>query len=236
MISGVYEIRNIANGHRYVGSSLNLLKRLRGHKNGLNKNTHHNPHLQSAYDKHGERNFVFIPLLYCDPENILIYEQMCINGLKPEYNISSTAGNTTGCIPGIETRKKMSAAKKGLRFTAEHCQKISQANMGHKQTCFVYSDKRNRKISLSLTGHGISDETRKKMSESQKRPRPWAIGKHRSEETKAKISDAHKGKKLSEETKAKISKALVGRVFSEEHKRKIGEANHRRCVRRSSAN
>ena len=48
-----------------------------------------------------------------------------------------------------------------------------------------------------------------------------------SEETKRKISEAHKGKKLSEETKRKLSEINTGRTFnlSEEAKRKISEGN-----------
>lgn len=59
-----------------------------------------------------------------------------------------------------------------------------------------------------------SEETRKKMSKAHK-------GKHFSEETRNRLSDAHKGKHLSEETKMKISEARNGMKFSEETKRKI---------------
>ena len=52
-----------------------------------------------------------------------------------------------------------------------------------------------------------------------------------SEETKLKISKAHKGKKLSEEHKEKTRQANLGKKLSEEHKKKIseshlGEKNH----------
>ena len=55
-------------------------------------------------------------------------------------------------------------------------------------------------------------------------------GKHHSEETKKKLSEAtrghknHLGKKHSEETKRKISETKKGRNFSEEHRRKISES------------
>ena len=50
-------------------------------------------------------------------------------------------------------------------------------------------------------------------------------GKHHSEESKKKNSEAHKGKKLSEETKKKIGAVWKGKHFSEEHKNKLSEAN-----------
>ena len=63
------------------------------------------------------------------------------------------------------------------------------------------------------------------------------LGKHHSEETKRKISNANKGnknwlgKKHSEETKKKMSESKkgnkynLGRKFSEEHKRKMSQAH-----------
>ena len=50
-----------------------------------------------------------------------------------------------------------------------------------------------------------SDETRKKLSESHKGQRSWNAGKHLSESTKEKLRQANIGKYLSEKTKAKIS-------------------------------
>jgi len=53
-------------------------------------------------------------------------------------------------------------------------------------------------------------------------------GKLRSEETKRKISDSHKGKKQkphSDETKKRMSEAHKGKHLSEEHKRKLSEFN-----------
>ena len=62
----------------------------------------------------------------------------------------------------------------------------------------------------------ISEETRKKMSESQK-------GRHHSEETRKKISESHKRENLSEETLKKRSESLTGHSVSEETRRKISE-------------
>lgn len=70
----------------------------------------------------------------------------------------------------------------------------------------------------------VSDETRIKMSEAHK-------GKTLSEKTKRRLSESKKGKKrapFSDEWKEKISQSTKGRVFSEEHRRKIGVANTKR--------
>lgn len=50
-------------------------------------------------------------------------------------------------------------------------------------------------------------------------------GGRATEETRKKLSEAHKGITLSEEHKKKISEARKGITFSEEHKRKMSEVN-----------
>ena len=58
-------------------------------------------------------------------------------------------------------------------------------------------------MKLHMTGKHLSEETRKKLSESQR-------GKHRKEETRKKISESHKGKQFSEEHRKKLSESLSG--------------------------
>jgi group I intron endonuclease len=65
------------------------------------------------------------------------------------------------------------------------------------------------------TGKHHSEESKRKISEA---------GKNISDDTKRKMSEAKRGIKLSEEHKRKISEAGKGREFSEEHKRKLSES------------
>ena len=96
-------------------------------------------------------------------------------------------------------------------------------------------------------GGSYCEETRRKMSESQKGQTPWNKGKPlsdehcrklseaqkgriHSEETRRKMSETHKGKqyclgyKHSEETRRKLSEAQKGRIHSEETRRKMSES------------
>lgn len=78
-------------------------------------------------------------------------------------------------------------------------------------------------ISESMKGKKHSEETKRKISETQKGIKRGPM----SEEWKQKISESNKGKKLgpkSEETKRKLSEANKGRIISEETKRKLSEA------------
>jgi len=94
--TGIYQIRNKTNGKRYIGSASSIggfLVRWNKHKNELRKAIHHSSKLQRAWNKYGADAFVFEILLYCDPENCLMYEQIAMDHYKPEYNVSQVAGS-----------------------------------------------------------------------------------------------------------------------------------------------
>ena len=95
--SGVYEIRNQMNGKRYIGRSVNLQQRQKVHLSGLHHNTHHNCHLQAAFNKYGESAFAFSVLEYVEEVSQLIpREQHFLDIMMPEYNIASIAGSYRG--------------------------------------------------------------------------------------------------------------------------------------------
>jgi len=96
-----------------------------------------------------------------------------------------------------------------------------------------------------MLGKKLSDETKKKISQSNKGREGHWKGKKLSNETKQKMSKASqhisfwKGRKLSDETKKKMSEAKIGKKIigrkssprgpqSEETKKKISEALKRK--------
>ena len=83
------------------------------------------------------------------------------------------------------------------------------------------SEETKRKLSESLKGRivwnkGIpmSEETKRKLSEINKGRVPPNKGKHHSEESKKKMSESHKGKHLSDETKKKLSEINTNNKMS----------------------
>lgn len=112
--AGVYMIKNILNGKRYVGSSSNLRRRLCSHLSKLNNNTHTNKHLQSAYNKYGQKSFQFIILEYCENvrDTILYLEQKYLD-LKPEYNKATDAIDNSGWHHSKDTIEKMKSNRTG---------------------------------------------------------------------------------------------------------------------------
>jgi len=124
-------------------------------------------------------------------------------------NLTDGGEGLSGRVLSEETRRKLSEVHKGKTLSEEHKIKLSEAKKGKTS---------NRK------GVILSEETKIKMSEAKKNP---------SEETRKKISDAHKANKtippsrkgsiLSEEHRRKIGESNKGKICSEETKRKIGE-------------
>ena len=88
--SGVYVIRCEPTGEVYVGSSVNVVKRVREHFYRLEKGVHRNPRLQSAYKEYGKDSFCSKVVLFCDPTNLELYGKQIIEKLKPEFNIVNT--------------------------------------------------------------------------------------------------------------------------------------------------
>lgn len=67
---GIYCITNLNNNKRYIGQTYDLKYRWMRYKSDLNCGSHHNKHLQSAWNKYGEENFIFEELEYCSLEQL----------------------------------------------------------------------------------------------------------------------------------------------------------------------
>jgi len=115
---GVYMIRNVYNGKRYIGSTGDLFYRLKSHKNKLLINKHSNKHLQYAINKYGIDCFDFQILKFvqlCEQYCLIKYEQYYIDFFKPEYNIQPFA-----------------YLNRGYKHTKEAIEKIRLSGIGRK--------------------------------------------------------------------------------------------------------
>ncbi len=129
-VSGIYELRSTTSGKRYVGSSVDVYGRLWTHRRELRRNGHYNTHLQAAWNKYGEDTFEYVLLLECDHDNLLQYEQFCLDGWKPEYSKAISAER-----PGLgnrwhhteEMKRQISASNKGKPKSRAHCRAIKRA-------------------------------------------------------------------------------------------------------------
>ena len=209
-VSGVYQIVNMVNGHRYIGSTANLRARKSNHWHVLRTGKHENAHLQHAWNKYGEGMFEFRVIGTCHVDDLLRMEQHLLDNCIHEYNIALTAGAAMKGRPkSAETRAKISAAHKGKRHSAETRAKISAAHKGKP-----LSAEHRAKMSEAQRRRRHSAETRAKMSEARKdkpisaetRAKRAAAQKPRSAETRAKISAARKGKPWSKIRRAAYEK------------------------------
>jgi len=106
-ISGIYKIENITNSKKYIGQSKDLEKRIKDHKNSLNKNKHYNVHLQNSHNKYGRGNFTYEIIETCDLDIIDERETFWI-----DYYHSRDSKYGYNVEKGGNTRKKLSAETK----------------------------------------------------------------------------------------------------------------------------
>lgn len=89
-ISGVYAIHSI-DGHIYIGSSVDIMKRWSEHKCRLRNDRHDNKILTDVAAKNGVESLQFRLLLRCSRDNLRFYEQLVIDVLKPTLNVLPTS-------------------------------------------------------------------------------------------------------------------------------------------------
>lgn len=133
--TGVYQLVNLINGKTYVGSSINLNRRLSEYLNPLYIKRNlikGNSAIMNALLKYGYINFGIRILEIMEfnsnlskaelKNNILAKEQYFIDLIKPEYNINKISGSNLGRIYSEEVRIKMSLAKIGVIKRVLFCQ------------------------------------------------------------------------------------------------------------------
>lgn len=172
MTTGIYKIINLTNGMVYVGSAVNVEKRLLQHRKMLRGGYHHSKRLQSAWIKYGEESFKFqIIYVVSDPAILIVKEQEFIDSLKAfgahGYNMRPTAKNQLGMRHTEETKRKMSIAKSGVRQSPESI-KTRAAGIKKSWADGHRSAEQIRALGLNSRGRIVSDETRKKMLRSPK--------------------------------------------------------------------
>lgn len=235
-IVGVYRITNSITGDCYIGSSNNIDRRWRQHRQRLARSSHDNLFLARAWFKYGADAFQFSTLAECDRDDLTKIEQRYLDSEKPEYNIAKIAGQGPGMVGrkhseatleklravefSEERRAKLRAAH-ARRWTPEARERQRQSHLGH-----IPTPETIEKLRQSLIGRPVSEETRRKIGAANSGRPSASKGISLSKETKEKIGLANRGRVVSVETRAKMSAAQQARgprgPLSEETRRKIG--------------
>jgi len=107
--SGIYRWNNLVTGGSYVGSALNLTKRLSSYfsprflKKEILKSK---SIISNSLLKYGYNKFSVDIMEYCEPSVLIKREQYYLDMLKPEYNILKIAGSRLGNKHSPETLLK----------------------------------------------------------------------------------------------------------------------------------
>lgn len=108
--AGVYKITCVTTGKVYVGSAArSFRRRFQDHRYNLRAGTHHTIRLQRAYNKYGADAFSFEVILICRQDDVIVYEQIVIDAVRPTLNSSPTAGSSRGVKHSVEMRARCSA-------------------------------------------------------------------------------------------------------------------------------
>ena len=215
----IYKIRNIINGHYYIGSTVDSRKRFWHHRKNLRNNVHVCVHLQRAWNKYGEDVFKFeIVQKLQSKEDLFPAEQKLLDehvGKSYCYNSAAYAD-----APMRDASPEMRA------HLAERTKEWLERE-GHPLLGVTVSEDTKQLISKSRTGkhagaehyrYGktVSPEVRKKIGDTQ-RGKPKAPGRKVSAEGMEKIRAAAAaghyshwaGRNHTEESKAKMSKRVI---------------------------
>lgn len=133
--SGIYRWVNNLNGKTYVGSGVNLAKRLGSYYNNNELNRNSRP-IKDALLKYGHKNFTLEILEYCPKAKLIAREQFYLDLLIPDYNVLKYAYSLLGFKHSQESIEKL----KAKIISPEHKELLSSIHKGK----LVSEETRNR--------------------------------------------------------------------------------------------
>lgn len=152
--SGIYCIENKITGNKYIGQSLNVVKRMTAQHNNCKA-------LLDAFDKYEADSFSFYIVEYCKSENLDEKEKFYIKKMGSHVSEGGYNLSWGGSVP-----------MRGMTFSDEHKKKIGDSNRGK-----IRSEESKIKIGLAKKGFRHSDETKKRIGDSETGEKHHSWGK-----------------------------------------------------------
>jgi len=209
----IYTIKNTRTGVTYVGSSAKVRSRWTTHRWQLRNGVHHCKHLQRSWIKHGEDVFTFTVIDECETQCEMLQMETqwiaLLSDMGGVYNTATVGGTTLGLkMPpkSAELRRHMSEKMKG-RYVSEYTRFLqSLSRIGkplpeqHKENMRLAALGRappsaETRAKLSDRARNISDETRRKRSETAKLTNQCPNLRARRAESARNISDETRQKR-----------------------------------------
>lgn len=131
--SGIYLLHNFVNGKQYVGSSIDLKRRLYSYYSP--SKLIDNRYISNSILKYGHNNFTVLILELVEKSDhiktdLLNREQYYIDLLKPVLNLNSTAGSSLGFKHSDETKALLTNLRTGKSLSEETKQLLSELFSG----------------------------------------------------------------------------------------------------------
>jgi group I intron endonuclease len=136
--AGVYRWVNLISGNSYIGSSINLSRRLTDYysirflEKEIKKN---NSIIYRSLVKYGYSSFSFEILEYCDKSEVISREQYYLDLLKPEYNILKNAGSLLGFKHSEESKiwEHLKRLNADSEYKAKQQEQLKRLNSSKEQ-------------------------------------------------------------------------------------------------------
>lgn len=149
---GIYCLINKTTGHAYVGSSINIAKRISNYLSPayLNSRKNNNMPIHRALLKYGYSDFKL--LILKSPSgysNLCERETSIIAQVDPTYNVLKTGYSSQGYLHTEETKAKLSEMAKKRVHTEETKAKISDAQMGERNPFYNKRHTEETKLKMS---------------------------------------------------------------------------------------
>jgi group I intron endonuclease len=130
---GIYLLHNLVNGKQYVGSSIDLKRRLYSYYSP--SKLIDGRYISNSIMKYGHNNFTVLILELVEPSdhiktNLLSREQYYIDLLKPILNLNPTAGSSLGFKHSDETKALLASLRMGKSLSEETKQLLSKLFSG----------------------------------------------------------------------------------------------------------
>lgn len=151
--SGIYMWTNKLNGKVYVGSSVDLRRRLLEYYNVNRILNEKSMPINVALLKYGYQNFAFTILEFCDIDRLMSREKYFFEIYSPEYNILKTPGSPdrgSGWKHSEAAIENLTAAAKKRSESSELLTKLSKS-----QSSGIQVEVTDTKTNTSTTYHAI---------------------------------------------------------------------------------
>ena len=213
---GIYKIENLVNNKVYIGQSVNIEERWYSHIHSLEQGHHCNKHLQNAWNKYGSKCFSFTILELCTEDRLTEREQYWIDyygGINSNNSYNSRDAGNKGSL-SIETKEKLREI--GLGKPAW--------NKG-----LSLDDIRVQKYANALRNRTLSDEMKKRISETVRKRHQEGVYKYaesakKGYETRRRNGTVRKdkGKKRGPRDADIGRKISEGKLKANQRKRELG--------------